>query len=279
MKARDIMTPEPIVVHKQDRLENVLELMRKHNISKIPVVDDGKLVGIISDGELLEELGAFKNREFSPTNLHVSGAMQRKFEVATEDMEVKVVVETCKQEGVGLVPVIDHNPGGKLVGVITKADLLPLVHDMTPVRDIMKRTLHSVDRTDRLIHARRLMMDHGIERLPVLEGGKLVGILSEMDLALALDDFKKRYTPEQQKNQIKNLFVEDVMKREVITAPPDLPARRAAERMKAEGIGALPVVKGDQHIEGMLTRTDLIRLIPASGPVPAASSARKAGER
>jgi CBS domain-containing protein len=249
-------------MHKQDRIENVLDLMRKHNISKIPVVDDGRLVGIITDGEVLEELGAAKNRSISPTNLHVSGAMQRDVKTVLPDTEMRAVVETCKQEGVGMVPVVESNPGGRLLGVITKADLLRLVDSKAPVRDVMKKQLHSVEPTDRLIHARRLMMDHGIERLPVLDQGKLVGILSEMDIALALDDFKKRYSPEHQKNQIKNLLVEDVMKRQVITAPPDLTAKAAAERMRAEDIGCLPVVTGDDHIAGMVTRTDLIRLIP-----------------
>jgi CBS domain-containing protein len=262
MKAKDVMTPNPIVVHRQDRIENVLDLMRKHNVSKIPVVDDGRLVGIISDGEVLEELGAFKNREFAPSNLHVSGAMKRDFKVALPDTDLKLVVEMCKGDGVGLIPVIESNPGGKLVGVITKADLLRLVDARTPLRDVMRKQLHSVQPTDRLIHARRLMLEHGIERLPVLDGGKLVGILSEMDIALALDDFKKRFSPEHQKNQIKNLLVEDVMRRQVVTAPPDLPAKTAAERMRKEDIGGLPVVSGDAHIEGMVTRTDLIRLLP-----------------
>lgn len=262
MKARDIMTPKPVVVHKQDRLENVLDLMRRHNISKMPVVDDGHVVGVVSDGDVLEQLGAFKNREFSPSNLHVSTAMERSFQVVNPDQDVKFVVELCKREGVGLLPVVDPVNGNKLVGVITKADLLPLVHSPSPLRDVMKRTLHSVEPTDRLVHARRLMMDHGIERLPVIEGGHLVGILSEMDIALALDEFKKKFSPEHQKHRIKELMVEDVMRSTVITAPPELPARDAAQRMRKEDIGGLPVVTEQDRIAGMVTRTDLIRLIP-----------------
>ncbi|HEV8359186.1 MAG TPA: CBS domain-containing protein [Candidatus Thermoplasmatota archaeon] len=264
MKAKDLMTPNPIVMHKQDRIENVLDLMRKHNISKIPVVDDGRLVGIITDGEVLDELGAAKNRAISPTNLHVSGAMQRDFKTKTvgPETDLRAVIEMCKQEGVGMVPVVEGDHDGKLVGIITKADLLKLVVSTAPLRDIMKKQLHSVEPADRLIHARRLMMDHGIERLPVLDGGRVVGIVSEMDIALALDDFKKRHSPEHQKNQIKNLVVDDVMRRQVITAPPDLPANVAAQRMRTEDIGGLPVVTGDDHIAGMVTRTDLIRLIP-----------------
>lgn len=263
MKARDIMTKDPVVLHKQDRLENAIDIMRKRGISKIPVVDDGRVVGIVSDGDIVEELGAFKNREISPTTLHVSTAMQRKFEVATADMEVKTVVEACKQDGVGMLPVVDGNPG-KLVGVITKADLLPLVQSPAPLRDIMKKTLHSVEPGDRLIHARRLMVDHGIERLPVLDGGSLVGILGELDIALALDKLKKHASPEQQKSRIKDLKVEDVMVTQVVTAPPDLPAKKAAALMRERDVGCLPVVHGapgENRIAGMVTRTDLIRLL------------------
>jgi CBS domain-containing protein len=264
MKASDIMTPKPVVVHKQDRIENVLDLMRKHSLSKIPVVDGDRLVGIISDGDVLEELGAFKNKDISPTTLHVSGAMQRKFEVAVPDMDVKVVVDACKHDGVGLLPVVDRNPDGKLVGVITKADLLPLVVSSTPVRDVMKKTLHSVTPDERLIHARRLMVDHGIERLPVLDQGRLVGVVGELDLAYAYDKLKKQYTPEQLKTRLKDVHVRDVMVTEVVTAPPDLPAKKAAAMMKERDVGCLPVTHGapgENKISGMVTRTDLIRLI------------------
>lgn len=262
MKARDIMTPKPVVVHKQDRLENVVGLMRKHNISKIPVVDDGRVLGIVSDGDVLEELGAFKNRALSPTALHVSGAMVRSFERVAPDTEVRVVLGICKREGVGLLPVCEPAQGERLVGVITKADLLPLVKSPRPLGEFMKRTLHSVEPGDRLVHARRLMLDHGIERLPVLEEGRLAGILSEMDLALALDEFKKKYPPEHQKSQIRNLFVADVMRSRVVHASPGTEAREAAALMRKEDVGGLPVVEDEDRIAGMVTRTDLIRLVP-----------------
>lgn len=258
------MTAKPVTVHKQDRLENVLDLMRRHNISKVPVVDDGHVVGIVSDGDVLEELGAFKNKDQSPSNLHVSTAMQREFHAVTPDADIKVVVEHCRNEGVGLVPVVETLPNAKLLGIITKADLLRLVGSPKPLRDIMKTQLRSVQPGERLIHARRLMVDHGIERLPVLDGGRLVGILSELDIAFALDEFKKKWSPELQKSRIKDLVVDDVMKTQVVTAPPDLPVKRAAELMRDRDIGGLPVVTGppgENHIAGMVTRTDLIRTI------------------
>lgn len=258
------MTPKPVTLHKQDRLENVLDLMRRHNISKVPVVDDGHIVGIVSDGDLLEELGAFKNKDQSPTSLHVSTAMQRDFHAVTPDTDLKVVIEQCKGDGVSLIPVVEKLPNEKLLGVITKADLLKLVASPTPLRDLMKTQLRSVMPGERLIHARRLMVDHGIERLPVLDGGRLVGIVSELDIALALDEFKKKWSPEVQKSRIKDLVVDDVMKSQVVTAPPDLPAKRAAELMRQRDVGGLPVVTGppgENHIAGMVTRTDLIRTL------------------
>jgi CBS domain-containing protein len=261
MKARDIMTTKAIVVHKDDRIENVLDAMRRHNVSKLPVVDRDRLVGVISDGEVLEELGAFKNRQVEPSTLHVSGAMRRDFQVALPDTDLKVVIEECKKDGVGLLPVVESNPGGKLVGVITKADLLKLVTHATPLKHIMRKQLHSVQPAERLIHARRMMLEHGIERLPVLDGGRLVGILGELDIALALDDFKKKFPPEHQKHQIKNLVVEDVMRRDVVTARPDMPANQAAQLMLKEDVGGLPVTEDGERIAGMVTRTDLLRLL------------------
>lgn len=55
---RDIMTPEPYTVTEEATLEEVVELMEKRQIKRVPVVRDGKLVGIVSRGNLIRALAA-----------------------------------------------------------------------------------------------------------------------------------------------------------------------------------------------------------------------------
>ena len=56
MQARDIMTPDVICVAPDTPLADVVHTMLKHRISAVPVLEDGALVGIISEGDLLRRV-------------------------------------------------------------------------------------------------------------------------------------------------------------------------------------------------------------------------------
>jgi CBS domain-containing protein len=57
-KVADVMTPEPVTVGEDDSLETVVTLMERHRIKRLPVIRDGKLVGIISRANLLHALAS-----------------------------------------------------------------------------------------------------------------------------------------------------------------------------------------------------------------------------
>jgi CBS domain-containing protein len=260
MKVSDVMTRDVISVDKDEKLERIVSLMEKHRVSKIPVTEKGSLVGIVTDGDLMDELGAIRNKTTTANTLHVSAAMQRKAPTIDSEADVEDAIEAMKRDGhAGMLPVV-HN--GTLVGVVTKADFLPLVTSTRPVREFMVTQLHAVEPTERLVHARRLMLDHGVERLPVLQGGKLVGVLAETDLAIALARFKDAIPVNHQQAQLRRLFVEDVMTKNVVSGTPDMTARDAARVMRENDVGCLPIVNpASGKIAGMITRSDLIRLL------------------
>ena len=79
MKAKDLMTKDVLTVDKDERLETVLDLMRKHRVSKLVVVEKGAVVGVVTDGDVADELGAIKNRGVPASHLHASSAMRRRF--------------------------------------------------------------------------------------------------------------------------------------------------------------------------------------------------------
>jgi CBS domain-containing protein len=256
--ASDLMSREVVAVDKDERLEQVIGTMRKGRMSKLPVVEDGKLVGIVTDGDIADEIGALKNRGVPPSHLHASSAMRRVFATCEPPTPAARVVELMLESDVGLVPVVHEHT---LLGVITASDLLRLVRSDRALQDVMTTHVHAVEATDRVIHARRIMVDHHIERLPVLAGGRLVGIVGEMDIAAGLARFKSEVRDKHQPAALQRFLVEDVYQRQVVTATPDTRARDAAERMVKEDVGSLPVLRGDRLV-GMVTRSDLLRTIP-----------------
>jgi CBS domain-containing protein len=75
---------------------------------------------------------------------------------------------------------------GRLVGILSEQSLLDVLFDMScrhaPVSDFMTTSVHVVEPGDSLEHAAHMFDLYGIRRLPVVEDGKLVGILTRHDL-------------------------------------------------------------------------------------------------
>lgn len=258
-KAKDIMTKSVLHVDKDERLEAALDTMRKTGVSKLVVMEKGAVVGVLTDGDIADELGAIKNRGVPASHLHASSAMRRRFATAAPETPLKELLGFLLDGDAGLVPVVHDRT---CVGVVTASDLLSLVVSTEPVEDVMSKNLHVVSPTDRVIHARRLMLDHNIERLPALEGGKLVGIVGEGDIANGLARFKDTVKDQHQPAALQRFLVEDVMQRQVVTAPAEMPARDAAALMKKEDVGCLPVMRGER-VAGIVTRSDLLSLVKA----------------
>jgi CBS domain-containing protein len=77
--------------------------------------------------------------------------------------------------------------GDRLLGILTERDVLRAVAEgrdlNTPVSEVMSRDLVTVDPSTSLRDCARIMADRWIRHLPVLDGGRLVGVVSQRDLA------------------------------------------------------------------------------------------------
>ena len=139
MKASDVMTRNVITVERETSVADVIRLMLENNVSGLPVLDDGKVVGILTEGDLLRrsETGTEKQRPRWLEILMGPGRMAgeyvrthgRKVEaIMTTDL-ISVTGDTPLDEVVGLmerrrikrVPVIE---GDALIGIVSRLDLL-----------------------------------------------------------------------------------------------------------------------------------------------------------
>ncbi len=118
------------------------------------------------------------------------------------------------------------------------------------VKDIMKRPVITIGPQATLREAHQLMWERGIRHLPVLDEGRLVGIITDRDIRLATSVLRP--------NPLScDARVYEVMKRPVLTADPLDPVEDAARLMREEKVGCLPVVEGKELV-GIITGIDLL---------------------
>lgn len=131
---------------------------------------------------------------------------------------------------------------------------------MVQLSDIMNRNLVTVDKQASLRRARRILDQHGIRHLLVVEGKRLVGVVTDRDLRQAAPSSKSPLTLGEREEFMNELKVVEVMSRKLITAAPSTTVREAARAMVGEKIGCLPVVNGNQLV-GIVTETDLLEVL------------------
>jgi CBS domain-containing protein len=256
------MSEDLITIDKDQNLSDALKLLRKHNVSRLPVTNNKELVGIISERDIAAKLGSSKYESMPASRLHISSVMVKDVLTVPETMQLGDVAKLMLENGIGSVPVMDAD--NKMVGIVSKADFVTLAvgiaFDKITVKEIMTKDVISVSSADRLVHARRQMLESHVGRLPVIDEDKLVGMLTSKDLMRAFIDFRKNVPEKYQKSQIKEVLVEYIMSSNPTTTTKDATISDVAKIMMETGYNGLPVVDGDEVL-GIITQTDILRLI------------------
>jgi len=128
------------------------------------------------------------------------------------------------------------------------------------VRDVMQSKVITIGPETTLPQAIRLAAERRVRHLPVVDGGELVGIVSDRDLKLAMASPATSLEAHELSYLLNRLAVSELMTTAVITVNPMLLVEDAARLMLQERISALPVMDGGR-IVGIITETDLLALL------------------
>jgi acetoin utilization protein AcuB len=128
------------------------------------------------------------------------------------------------------------------------------------VRKKMKKDLITITKDERMTTARKILKEKNIRHLPVVDGKKLIGLVTNMDIrkgeaspATSLEIHELHYL-------LDKLTVGEIMTRNVITISPDISVEEAATLLHDNKIGCLPVVE-DGNLVGMLTENDVMEIL------------------
>ncbi len=183
----------------------------------------------------------------------VGDVMSKKVMTVEADQHVVSAVETMSNNGLSCIVAVDD---GKPVGILTETDFLRIIAEKqrdfreAKVRHLMSSPLLTVPGNLSVLEAGKLMDDRGIKRLPVMEGGRLIGIVTQTDLVRALTSYGMWRD------------VAEIMARDVVTLPKTATVSEAAELMTTRNVSCVVAEEEGQAI-GVLTERDLLTRVVA----------------
>ncbi|HVO92978.1 MAG TPA: CBS domain-containing protein [Terriglobales bacterium] len=132
------------------------------------------------------------------------------------------------------------------------------------VREIMMSSPVTLKPEDSLDLANDVISLGRIRHIPVVEDGRLLGLVTERDLIGAAASHIFGLKQKSKSALLKSVRIKDVMKKRVVTVAPDTPIKDAAHLMADKKIGCVPVVSAGVLV-GLVTTTDVLRYVEGLG--------------
>ncbi|HOD86112.1 MAG TPA: CBS domain-containing protein [Methanoculleus sp.] len=275
MRAVDLMSSPVYVVTTTDNVAYARNVMLKHRISRLPVMEGEELRGIITKKDI-----AYRLRQAEPIwrrrpidRIPVEVLMVPDPITITPETSTRDIAAIMLDKNISGLPVVEN---GTVAGIVTKRDIMRSAYLRglkATVGEVMGEAV-TVNRYHSLDHIIETMKSKNDKVIVVNDDGSLAGIITETNLAfydylnermeLPRKEVKllRRSEPAGQKRYRYVVEVsavaEDVMSRPVITVAPDAPLQDAVGLMLEKEINSLVVVE-DGEIRGLLKRDDIIK--------------------
>jgi CBS domain-containing protein len=253
-KVEELMTSPPVCISKDSPVGKALSLMLDHDFSHLIAVDGKRVAGVVSMWDLVDVLGSSRFRNVPVSRIHVSAVMSEPAVTIQADDKVEDAKRIMLERDFSCLPVMR---GDNLVGIITETDIVKMLKDSSAVRDLMRSSYPKVMPIDRIVHARAIMIENGVRVIPVVEEGRLVGIVTERALAKAFYHLRDESRVSHIEEAVRRVIVEDVMEESPEVLREDQSIEEAAALFYKARIPALPVIEGDL-VKGMLERKSLL---------------------
>jgi CBS domain-containing membrane protein len=270
IRVADLMTRKVYTLTPMQSLPLAESMMGLLHVRHIPVVDaERRVVGLVTHRDLLNakisSLAPLSDDERSDLQLAVPVSRIMRTNVWSIGPRAFAVsaARIMREHKMGCLPVVDE---GRLVGIITEADLLALVTDSLELERMarpwtMERVMTQVPVTitpeTTLAEARAAMSRFGIHHLPVVENGRPASMVYERDLSVAETIFEKSY--QTQAAYVVRLLGGARLRTVALDAPVDV----VLADMLHEHLDAVVVVDAERVV-GIFTATDACRMLAAA---------------
>ena len=257
MKASDIMSRKVSTVDDDSQLSTVIGQMTKANIHTLPVVRNGRYVGMVSYREILKRRSLTPRSKVINYTIHTPGL--------SEDMDIKDVVRLLEDSGLHALPVIRDE---RVVGIISRTDIIrnfDRIMDTKSLRCSSVMTSHPIALSEGEVITQTLdkFRSLDVSSLPVTdEKGMLKGILKFSDISAHFVEDKERigYGQRISSKEPSAVRVSSVMSPPIWVYDDD-GLSKAVETMIREGMHVVPVTDRNRTLKGVIENVDLISLV------------------
>ncbi len=273
---KSIMTKNVAFAEVPGSRDDVLKIMKKKGVSGVPVVKNGKLVGIVTRQDILKH----------PEEEQVALLMTRNPVTVTPESSIKEAAEIFVNRRIRRLPVVVDST---LAGIVTVTDLIAAIGDMHIKSKIARYVQNSVvvvwEMTPTPVVGEVMRLAR-VDATPVInKENELIGIISDTDLIkvskiedsveksdMSAGSDEDAWTWESlrdtmslyygvSKVKLPDVPVKELMVKKVITATMNSEVSECAKKMKRYKIEQLPVVAAQQKIAGILRDTELLNAL------------------
>lgn len=253
---------------------DIVHIMAKEGFRRIPIVDPRAraLQGIVTSTDIVDYLGGGKKFEiiqreyggsfFKAINEPVKSVMRPNPPAVENTATITRAIELMKRHGVGGLPVVDNT--NRVLAIVTERDLLSVFETRArgaKVAGLMTEKVVTADSGTTIIEAEKQMVEKSFRRLPLVSDGKLVGIVTAMDIV-------RFFGSGEVFQHLRSGMILQVLQtpalqtgtKKLVTVSPDANVDEAARTMKENKVGALLVVD-EEKLVGILTERDFFKLV------------------
>lgn len=269
LASRDAVTMSPTT-----SIINAIRTMTENGFRRIPVTDAGtnRLEGIVTSVDIIDFLGGgsknllveerHKGNLLAAINSQVREIMQTDVVTISDNAGVDEAIKTMLEHNTSGLPIVDS--GNRVVAICTEKDLIRFAAGIASTQKVdqyMSRKVKTTTPDTSIGQAARIMIDNGFRRIPIVNNGKILGMVTASDIMHFLGNggaFDKLTT-----GNIHEAFDEPVLSlisKETVKISPKTEMGEAANIMVDNNIGSLPVMEGD-FLVGIITERDFLRAI------------------
>ncbi len=251
-----------------------IKIMGKEGFRRLPITDAGTqaLEGTITATDMINYLGGgekfhiiqqkFEGNIFKAINGSIRLIMNPNVISISAYSKISDAIKLMKEKRVGGLPVVDEKK--RVKAIITERDITNLFADKmsgVSVAELMSEEVVTALPKTSIHEAEKLMSTQGFRRLPIIADGKVVGIITAMDVMRFFGSGEVfKHLRSGTIGQVLSTPTLQIATKDVSMIEPEADIGQAAKLMHSRNIGALPVVK-NQKIVGIITERDFFKVI------------------